>query len=372
MAVDGSGNVFIADSVNNCIRKVNALGTISTIASGIAYPRGMAADNQGDIFVAVIYASDVVKVSPDGTITRIAGSGSVGFSGDGGSGVIAELYYPSGVAVDATGNVFIADWLNERIRKVSINSTPVILSFADPPFGIQGTAADFFINGTGLANATSINFSGTGITATIKESSDAMVHIRIQTAVDAAPGLRTVSVTTTNGTSADFSGFTILTGPPLITGITPSSGDVGTVVSATITGNNLSPASAVTVGGTGVIASVGDGATSTSLPLSFTILANAPLGARNVTVTTPFGAAIPFSGFTITAGLPVVTGMTPLQAHKAPLSMPPSPAELTGATQVTFSGTGVTAVVNTESNNNALAITIQIDRERRLESGRLR
>ena len=137
IALDSSKNIYIADFSNCAIRKVSAsTGIISTVAgtakscgySGDAGPAvsaklngptGIAVDGSGNLYVSDYYNQRIRKVSSGGTITTVAGNGTAGFSGDGSAAVSAELYYPQGVAVDGAGNVYIADSSNYRIRKVS-------------------------------------------------------------------------------------------------------------------------------------------------------------------------------------------------------------------------------------------------------------
>lgn len=83
-------------------------------------PEGLAIDNAGNIYVADTASHRIRKITPDGTITTVAGNGSGGFQGDGGPATAASLYYPKGIAVDPlSGNLYIADWLNSRIRVVT-------------------------------------------------------------------------------------------------------------------------------------------------------------------------------------------------------------------------------------------------------------
>jgi sugar lactone lactonase YvrE len=133
--VDSSTNIYIADSNNNCIRKVMASGIITKVAGcGVAgyggdggpaaaaylsFPTGVALDSLGNLYIADAYNHRVREVSPSGTITTVAGNGTVGFGGDGGAATSARLRYPWGVAVDASGNLYIADAGNYRVRKVS-------------------------------------------------------------------------------------------------------------------------------------------------------------------------------------------------------------------------------------------------------------
>ncbi len=133
VAVDGEGNLYIADLVNARVRKVSG-GVITTVAgTGTAgysgdggqatsaqlnTPYGVAVDGQGNVYISDLNNQRIRKVS-GGIITTVAGTGTAGFSGDGGQATSAQLNNPVGVAVDAQGNLYIADIVNQRIRKVS-------------------------------------------------------------------------------------------------------------------------------------------------------------------------------------------------------------------------------------------------------------
>jgi uncharacterized protein (TIGR03437 family) len=146
VAVDAGGNLFIADLYNNRIRKVSGSGIITTVAgngaqnsqsgqgtysgdngpaasAGLNMPYGVAVDASGNLFIADLYNNRVRKVSPSGTITTVAGNGNQGFSGDNGPATAASLAQPYGIAVDTSGNLFIADFGNDRVRKVSASGT---------------------------------------------------------------------------------------------------------------------------------------------------------------------------------------------------------------------------------------------------------
>ena len=135
-AVDSSGNVFIADYANYRVRKVDGKGIITTVAgngsfnysgdggaatnAGLEAPSGVALDAMGNLLIPA-GLSRLRKVDTNGIINTVAGSKTVGFSGDGGPATNASLSFPTGVAVDRFGNLFIADHLNNRIRKVDVN-----------------------------------------------------------------------------------------------------------------------------------------------------------------------------------------------------------------------------------------------------------
>ena len=144
VAVDGAGNLYIADTGNHRIRRVNPSGTITTIAgiggngfSGdggpagtarLSSPSGLALDAAGNLYIADTGNHRIRRVDPSGTITTVAGTGQPGFSGDGGPAVSAQLTAPKGVSVDGSGNVYIADQEDLRIRRVDPSGT--ITTFA--------------------------------------------------------------------------------------------------------------------------------------------------------------------------------------------------------------------------------------------------
>jgi sugar lactone lactonase YvrE len=135
VAINTVGILFIADSVNNRIRKVDASGIITTVAgtgaggySGdggaattaqLKNPCGLSIDRNGNLFIADRDNDRIRRISSNGTITTVAGTGTVGYSGDGGAAASAQLHYPTDVAVDSAGQLFIADFYNHCIRKVT-------------------------------------------------------------------------------------------------------------------------------------------------------------------------------------------------------------------------------------------------------------
>ncbi len=139
VVVDSAGNLYMADSNNNVIREVSG-GTISTgfISVHLNDPVDVAVDSANNLYIADINNNRIVKVTSTGIATVVAGNGTAGFSGDGGPASKAQLSYPTGVAVDGAGNVYIADTLNQRIRKVGSNGTITTIAGT----GQEGYAGD--------------------------------------------------------------------------------------------------------------------------------------------------------------------------------------------------------------------------------------
>jgi sugar lactone lactonase YvrE len=154
VAVDAAGNVFIADSGNHRIRRVDANGIITTVAgngssgftgdggaataASLSYPQGVALDTAGNLYIADTGNHRIRRVNTIGVITTVAGNGSFDFTGDGGAATAASLSYPQGVALDTTGRIYVADSGNRRIRMVSASG--VITTVAGN--GLYGFAGD--------------------------------------------------------------------------------------------------------------------------------------------------------------------------------------------------------------------------------------
>ncbi len=153
---DGAGGVYVVSTNQNRVYAVSADGTLRLIAGSsygfsgdgglatdarLASPSGLALDSRGNLYIADSRNNRIRKVSTDGVITTIAGTDTAGFSGDGGPALSAQLSFPRGIAVDAGGNVYIADY--QRVRKVSVDG--VISTVAGGgnmfPSGVPATSA---------------------------------------------------------------------------------------------------------------------------------------------------------------------------------------------------------------------------------------
>jgi len=157
VAVDGAGNVYVADAGNRTIRKVTSDGVVTTLAGwpgssgtndGVGsgarfnYPQGVAVDSMGNVYVADFFNHTIRKVTSEGVVTTLAGLGGVSGTANG-TGSMARFKYPFAVALDSGGNVIVADAENHTIRKVT--SGGVVTTLAGLA-GAQGTN-----NGTGSA-----------------------------------------------------------------------------------------------------------------------------------------------------------------------------------------------------------------------------
>ena len=155
LAVDTAGNVYVADTNNHRIRKISAAGVVSTLAgstqgyangTGTAArfnnPSGVAVDAAGNVFVTDTFNYRIRKITPAGVVSTLAGSGIAGFAN--GSGTAAQFNKTYGIAVNDTGSIFVADALNHCVRKITASG--VVTTFAGSVYGYangNGTAAKF-------------------------------------------------------------------------------------------------------------------------------------------------------------------------------------------------------------------------------------
>ena len=136
VALDSKGNVFISDGNNFCIRKVDIAGNITTVAGGgtlglgdgglatsaqLAFPNAIQVDSIGNIYIADWSDQRIRKVDTYGIITTIAGNSTAGYSGDGGLATKATINYPACIAIDNSGNLLFTDYQNSVIRKIDKN-----------------------------------------------------------------------------------------------------------------------------------------------------------------------------------------------------------------------------------------------------------
>jgi sugar lactone lactonase YvrE len=212
IAVDASGNVYVADYHNNLVRKITPSGVVTTLAGTVANPAdttssvlsvfsgpsGVAVDVSGNVYVADSGDNQIKLVSPSGTVTTLAGSGNAG-SGDG-AGSAATFYNPTGVALDASNNLYVADFLNNRIRKVSPAGVVSTLAgdtagYADGP----DTASSFY-----YPNSLTVDASGNVYVT--DEVNNRIRMISPQGTVSTIAGSGAAGSLNGQGTNASFNG----------------------------------------------------------------------------------------------------------------------------------------------------------------------
>src|SRR5439155_1385320 len=156
VATDGTGNVYVAELSNNTVRKITPAAVVTTLAgtagsvgsadgTGAAasfnFPSGVATDSAGNVYVADTSNNTIRKITPAGVVTTLAGTAGTTGSTDA-TGAAASFNFPQGVATDSAGNVYVADTLNNTIRKI----TP-----AGVVSTLAGTAGTGSADGTGAA-----------------------------------------------------------------------------------------------------------------------------------------------------------------------------------------------------------------------------
>ena len=161
LVIDPFGNLYVADTWNHCIRKITSQGVVSTIAGSsdgyldatgtnarFSYPRSLALDAQGNVYVADQGNHKIRKITPQGSVTTFAGS-SQGFAN--GLGSTAKFDTPYGIAIDAQGNVYVADQGNHKIRKITPQGAVSTYAGSTLGFANGGVTTAQFNEPTGIA-----------------------------------------------------------------------------------------------------------------------------------------------------------------------------------------------------------------------------
>lgn len=232
LAIDKNNNMYIADVANNRIRVINTAGVISVFAGGnggystvygysgdggqavnsrLFNPQGVAVDTNLNVYIADTRNQVIRKVATTGVITTIAGTGNTaGYTGDGGAAISATLNYPTGILIGKAQNLYIADKMNNVIRKV-ILSTGIISTYA-------GTGTLGYSGDAGAATAATLDYP-----ATLGQDSVGNIYIADQ-------GNQVIRKVTTAGTISTYAGNG--TGKGTLVG--GYSGDGGAATSATL------------------------------------------------------------------------------------------------------------------------------------------
>jgi uncharacterized protein (TIGR03437 family) len=222
VAVDSAGNVYVADTGNHRVRRVDTAGNIATIAgngatdflpddsaginSSLSDPRGVAVDSAGNVYISDTGHNRVRKLFPTGAITTIAGhDGTCCYSGDNGLALTAQLNQPAGLMVDAAGNVYVADTGNSAIRMLRpIATTVTINAVTNAASNLTGPVSPgelVTLYGTGMDGVKSVTFNG--LSAPVLYSTTNQVGAAVPYAV--AGSSAQVTVTTPAAISAPVS-----------------------------------------------------------------------------------------------------------------------------------------------------------------------
>jgi NHL repeat len=210
IGIDSSGNVYIADTGNNRIRKVTVAGIISTVAgtgtagfSGdggaataakLSGPYGVSVDASGTIYIADTGNHRVRNIS-SGTITTIAGTGTSGFTGDGGTATSAQLASPHDAIADTSGNVYIADTGNNRVRKITSGTISTIAGGgASSACTFAGTATSASLSSPGR-----LAYDSTGGRLFIPDAGRNCVRVLTGTTISDTAGTGTAGYSGDNG-----------------------------------------------------------------------------------------------------------------------------------------------------------------------------
>ncbi len=291
--IDAANNIYITDNGNHSIRKVNTSGIITTIAgTGIAgfagdggaassakltYPGGIEIDASGNIFIADNGNQRIRRINTTGIISTYAGTGTAGFSGDCGAATAAKINLPTDVALDAYGNLHVVDNTNHRIRKItnSIEITGTQAVCAGGTFTLTGNV----FGGTWSSSNTSV--------ATIGTANGVVSGI--------AAGTSTISYSFSGGCGASVI-VTVYAAPAVITGLSSICVGATTALSSATVGGvwASSNVSVATVGTSGIVTGIAEG----NAGISYTIAGCS----RTMSITVNEMPAITIEATTICAG----------------------------------------------------------------------
>jgi Immunoglobulin domain/NHL repeat len=384
VAVDGSGNVYVADTGNNLVRKITiAGGTVSTLAgsgqvghvdgtgTGAAFsnPVGIAVDGSGNVYVADEGTSVIRKITPAGVVSTIAGQSQV-FSHVDGPGASATFNHPEGLAIDASGNLYVADTGNQVIRKITsagvvstIAGTAGVTGSADSAIATSATfynpigvavdgAGDVLVADTGNSTIRLISAAGAVTTLAGKPPDSFQEYIGSTDGVGSAARFSYPNAVTVNSSGtiyiADTANDQIRSGVPASLTITTQPQSQTTIAGATVTFS-------VAANGPGTLTyqwyqngTAISGATSASYTISN--VQNSSVGTYTVVVTSSSSGITPVTstGATLTLNGNITAPQ---------ITVPPSGQTVTAGSPATFTVTATGGSLNYQWNLNGSAIT---------------
>ncbi len=318
VALDGNGNVFIADQLANRVRRVDAsTGIITTFAgtgvntfngdnipatsANLTTPDALAIDSAGNVFIGEYGAFRVRRVdAATGIITTVAGSGTFGFAGDGGPATSANLGGVAALALDSSGTLFIADYTNSRVRRVSGGTITTIAGTGSSLFSGDGGPA----TSAGIASVTGLAVDGAGELFVSAYNTN---RVRVVTGLNIIAPVPTITGLSPAGTAAGSSLFVLTVSG---TGFGPASTVLWNGVSRSTAYVNSATLRAVIAASD--VASVGSaavsvftpgpgGGTSSGAPFTIATLATDTPGSAPVIINTPSSKTVNTSTSVIAA-----------------------------------------------------------------------
>ncbi|MFI9240790.1 NHL repeat-containing protein [Streptomyces sp. NPDC053079] len=176
LAADAAGGVYVAEWKGHRVRRIAPDGTITTVAGTgkpgfggdggpavealVHEPGGLVVDDEGGLYLADYWNHRIRRISPDGVITTVAGTGFAGHGGDGGPALLARFAEPRGLALDGAGNLYVAEWKGHRVRRIAPDGTiTTVAGTGEPGFGGDGVEA----TASALRNPIDVAVGGDGV-----------------------------------------------------------------------------------------------------------------------------------------------------------------------------------------------------------------